>query len=37
MAYSDYGGYAYRNGKRVTERSDATITPDGDAYGTPGS
>lgn len=37
MAYSDYGGYAYRNGKRVEERSDATITPDGDTYGTPGS
>lgn len=37
MAYSDYGGYAYRNGKRVVERSDATITPDGDTYGTPGS
>lgn len=37
MAYSDYGGYAYRNGKRVEERSDATITPQGDTYGTPGS
>ena len=37
MAYSDYGGYAYRNGKRVVERSDATITPEGDTYGTPGS
>lgn len=36
MAYSDYGGYAYRNGKRVEERSDATITPDGDTFGTPG-
>lgn len=37
MAYSDYGGYAYRNGKRVKDRSDVTITPKGDAYGTPGS
>ena len=37
MAYSDYGGYAYRNGKRVEARSDATITPEGDTYGTPGS
>ena len=33
MAYSDYGGYAYRNGERVRERSDYTITPDGgDGY-----
>lgn len=37
MAYSDYGGYAFRNGMRVVERSDATITPEGDTYGTPGS
>jgi hypothetical protein len=37
MAYSDYGGYAYRNGERVVERSDATITPKGDTFGTPGS
>lgn len=37
MAYSDYGGYAYRNGVRVEERSDATITPEGDTFGTPGS
>lgn len=29
MAYNDYGGYAYKNGKRVVERSDFTITPDG--------
>jgi hypothetical protein len=36
MAYSDYGGYAYRNGARVVERSDATITPEGDTFGTPG-
>lgn len=35
MAYSDYGGYAYRNGERVEERSDFTITPDG-GFGTPG-
>lgn len=37
MAYSDYGGYAYRSGKRVEERSDATITPEGDTFGTPGA
>ena len=36
MAYSDYGGYAYRNGKRVETRSDATISPDGDVFGSPG-
>ena len=36
MSYSDYGGYAYRNGKRVEERSDATISPDGDVFGSPG-
>jgi hypothetical protein len=36
MAYSDYGGYAYRNGQRVAERSDATISPDGDVFGSPG-
>lgn len=36
MAYSDYGGYAYRNKVRVEERSDATITPEGDTFGTPG-
>ena len=29
MAYSDYGGYAYRNGVRVPERSDAVLTPEG--------
>lgn len=36
MAYSDYGGYAYRNGTRIEDRSDATITPDGNTFGTPG-
>ena len=36
MAYSDYGGYAYRNGVRVVERSDATINPGGNIFGTPG-
>lgn len=36
MAYSDYGGYAYRNGVRVESRSDCTITPEGDTFGTPG-
>ena len=37
MAYSDYGGYAYRNGERVEDRSDYTIMPDGKGFGTPGS
>jgi hypothetical protein len=37
MAYSDYGGYAYRNGVRIEDRSDCTITPEGDTFGTPGS
>lgn len=37
MAYSDYGGYGYRNGVRVEDRSDCTITPEGDTFGTPGS
>lgn len=37
MAYSDYGGYAYRNGERVEERSDYTIMPDGSGIGTPGA
>lgn len=36
MAYSDYGGYAYRNGERVESRSDATISPEGDVFGSPG-
>lgn len=36
MAYSDYGGYAYRNGERVEARSDATISPEGDVFGSPG-
>lgn len=36
MAYSDYGGYAHRNGERIVERSDCTITPEGDTFGTPG-
>lgn len=36
MAYSDYGGYAYRDRVRVEDRSDATISPDGDIYGSPG-
>lgn len=35
MAYSDYGGYAFRNGVRVEERSDFTVTPEG-GFGTPG-
>jgi hypothetical protein len=29
MSYSDYGGYGYRNGVKVVERSDAVLTPDG--------
>lgn len=29
MAYSDYGGYAYRNGQRIEERSDAVLTEEG--------
>lgn len=37
MAYSDYGGYAYRNGQHVIERSDYTIQPDGTGFGTPGA
>lgn len=36
MAYSDYGGYAFRNGLRVEARSDAVIKPEGDVFGTPG-
>lgn len=36
MAYSDYGGYAFRNGERIESRSDCTITPEGDTFGTPG-
>lgn len=29
MAYSDYGGYAYRNGERVEKRSDVVLSPEG--------
>ncbi len=29
MAYSDYGGFGYRNGEKVIERSDAVLTPEG--------
>jgi len=36
MAYSDYGGYAYRNGLRVEERSDVEFTPAG-LRSTPGA
>jgi len=36
MAYSDYGGYAYRNGERVEDRSDAVITPELTNAGAPG-
>ena len=37
MAYSDYGGYVYRNGERVEERSDWTITEDGKGFESPGA
>lgn len=36
MAYSDYGGYAFRNGVRVEERSDCRIAPDGMIVSSPG-
>lgn len=36
MAYSDYGGYAYKNGKRIDERSDAVLSPEG-IQSTPGA
>jgi hypothetical protein len=36
MAYSDYGGYAYKNGQRVVERSDAVLSPEG-IQSTPGA
>ncbi len=29
MAYSDYGGYAYRNGEHVIDRSDVVLSPEG--------
>ena len=35
MAYSDYGGYVYKNGVRAPERSDAVLTPNG-VESTPG-
>lgn len=35
MAYSDYGGYAYRNGEHILTRSDAVISKDG-IQSTPG-
>lgn len=35
MAYSNYGGYAYRNGVRVLERSDCVLSPD-EIISTPG-
>lgn len=36
MAYSDYGGFAYRNGQRAEERSDAVFSTEG-LQSTPGS
>lgn len=36
MAYSDYGGYAYRNGLRIEARSDAVLSPEG-IKSTPGA
>lgn len=35
MAYSDYGGYAFRNGIRIVGRSDACLTTEG-VKSTPG-
>lgn len=35
MAYSDYGGYAFRNGERIVGRSDACLTTRG-VQSTPG-
>ena len=35
MAYSDYGGYGYRNGDRVEARSDAVLSLEG-IWATPG-
>lgn len=35
MAYSDYGGYAYRNRDRVIDRSDAVLSAEG-VKATPG-
>lgn len=35
MSYSDYGGYAYKNGERVEDRSDAVLSPAG-VKSTPG-
>ena len=29
MAYSDYGGYAFKNGERIEERSDVFISDEG--------
>lgn len=29
MAYSDYGGFAYRDGALQEDRSDVVLTPDG--------
>ena len=36
MAYSDYGGYAYRQGKRVEDRSDSVLSSSG-IRSTPGA
>jgi hypothetical protein len=35
MAYSDYGGYAFKNGERIESRSDAVLSPD-EIKSTPG-
>lgn len=35
MSYSDYGGYAYKDGVHIEDRSDYTWTPEG-GFGTPG-
>lgn len=36
MAYSSYGGFAFRNGEQVISRSDCIIKPGGDVFSTPG-
>ena len=36
MAYSDYGGFAYRNGRKVLERCDCAIEADGRLRASPG-
>jgi len=35
MAYSNWGGYAYKNGIHIPDRSDCTIKPD-EIFSSPG-